>query len=135
MRRFGCSKLQPAKNRSGAYLAGSFLYRESAGVKPVSDLGTPCQTTSAAAAGLQTCKAAMAWASSGVRAFFLSNHHIEVAMAEHKTEKFSSFTQWLSGRLNLPADAVAKTILLIPADERREIRNLRQWRINVSKYS
>jgi len=56
-------------------------------------------------------------------------------MAEHKAEKFSSFTQWLSGRLNLPADTVAKTILLIPPDERRDIKNLRQWRIQVNKYS
>ena len=56
-------------------------------------------------------------------------------MPEHKTEKFNLFTQWLSDRLNLPADTVAKTILLIPLDERREIRNLRQWRIQVNKYS
>ena len=56
-------------------------------------------------------------------------------MAEHKAEKFSSFTQWLSGRLNLPADTVAKTILLIPPNERRDIKNLRQWRIQVNKYS
>jgi len=66
---------------------------------------------------------------------FIHSNHIEVAMTENKTEKFSSFTQWLSGRLSLPADTVAKTILLIPPDERREIRNLRQWRITVNKYS
>jgi len=56
-------------------------------------------------------------------------------MPEHKTEKFNLFTQWLSDRLNLPADTVAKTILLIPPDERRGIKNLRQWRIQVNKYS
>ena len=56
-------------------------------------------------------------------------------MAEHKTEKFSSFAQWLSGRLNLPFDTVSKTILLIPPAERRDIKNLRQWRIQVNKYS
>ena len=56
-------------------------------------------------------------------------------MAENKAEKFGSFAQWLSGRLNLPSDTVAKTILLIPPDERRHIKNLRQWRIQVNKYS
>ena len=69
----------------------------------------------------------------GVSGAFI--HSYEVAMPKHKTEKFSSFTQWLSGRLNLPADTVAKTILLIPPNERRDIKNLRQWRIQVNKYS
>lgn len=56
-------------------------------------------------------------------------------MTKQNTERFNSFIQWLSDRLNLPADTVAKTILLIPPDERRGIKNLRQWRIQVNKYS
>ena len=56
-------------------------------------------------------------------------------MPENKTEKFNLFTQWLSDRLNLPADTVTKTILLIPRDERRVIKNLKQWRVLINKYS
>ena len=55
-------------------------------------------------------------------------------MPENKTEKFNLFTRWLSDRLTLPAEKVAKTILLIPPDERRVIKNLRQWRLLINKY-
>ncbi len=56
-------------------------------------------------------------------------------MPKKNSERFNDFVQWLSGALNLPAETIENTVRAIPEDERREIRNLRQWRIQVNKYS
>jgi len=55
-------------------------------------------------------------------------------MPENKAEKFNLFTRWLSDRLNLPADAVVKTVRVIPEDERQGIRTLKQWRPLIEKF-
>jgi len=59
----------------------------------------------------------------------------EVAMSKkNNSQRFNNFVQWLSGRLNLPADTVENTVRAIPADERRGITTVRQWRPLIEKY-
>jgi len=135
MRRFGCSKFQSVKKRFGAACGFSMPYRKKRLWIRREYPRYPCRKTPSAAAGFPACEAVSPGRQKKVSGAFIHSNHIEVAMPKHTTEKFSSFAQWLSGRLNLPADMVAKTILLIPPDERRDIKNLRQWRIQVNKYS
>jgi len=51
-----------------------------------------------------------------------------------KSQRFNNFIKWLSSALNLPADTVEKTVRTIPADERKGIRTLAQWRPLIEKY-
>jgi len=53
---------------------------------------------------------------------------------KQNTDRFNTFVKWLSGCLNLPAETIEKTVRAIPAEERRGIVTVKQWRPLIEKY-